>query len=75
MQLGRRTDSGFSFFFGGGGVFLQPMVARKGAVAGGVWRDRRAPVPITGCGGGVKAPGGVSEEYESAAAHCIQLRE
>lgn len=51
------------------------MVARKGAVAGGVWRDRRAPVPITGCGGGVKAPGGVSEEYESAAAHCIQLRE
>lgn len=44
-------------------------------MAGGVYGDRRAPVPITLAVGGVKTLGGVSEEYESTAAYCIQLEE
>lgn len=46
-----------------------------GVVAGGLWSDRRAPVPITESVGGVQGLGGVSEEYESTAAYCIQVGE
>lgn len=46
-----------------------------GVVASGVRGDRLPPVPITVSVGGVKGLGGVSEEYVSTAAYCIQLGE
>lgn len=56
---------GFFFFAN----LCQPMAARRERSLAGFTGDRRPPVPIAESVGGVAGFGGVSDGYESTAAH------